>query len=118
MSGWHRDNPELIGTDADPWMMHESYRKAAAPDTIFRPPVDHDHEQEEAMTVYNIWDSDTRVLIGERQSRDEAIGTLTNAGLSPRGTADLLDLAGDPGDMAIEKYGFTVSAEGDTDAPA
>lgn len=28
MSGWHRDNPELVGTDADPWMMHESYRRA------------------------------------------------------------------------------------------
>lgn len=48
MSGWHRDNPELIGTDADPWMMHESYRKVAAPDTIFRPPVDAEPEQEDA----------------------------------------------------------------------
>jgi hypothetical protein len=28
MSQWHRDNPELMGTDADPWMQHESYRKA------------------------------------------------------------------------------------------
>jgi hypothetical protein len=28
MSGWHRENPELVGTDADPWMMHESYRRA------------------------------------------------------------------------------------------
>lgn len=28
MSQWHRDNPELAGTDADPWMRNESYRKA------------------------------------------------------------------------------------------
>lgn len=28
MSGWHRDNPELVGTDADPWMMHPSYAAA------------------------------------------------------------------------------------------
>lgn len=27
MSGWHREHPELVGTDADPWMMHESYRR-------------------------------------------------------------------------------------------
>lgn len=27
MSGWHRENPELVGTDADPWMRHESYRR-------------------------------------------------------------------------------------------
>jgi hypothetical protein len=27
VSGWHRDNPELVGTDADPWMRHESYRR-------------------------------------------------------------------------------------------
>jgi hypothetical protein len=27
MSQWHRDNPELVGTDADPWMRHESYRR-------------------------------------------------------------------------------------------
>lgn len=28
MSAWHRENPELAGTWADPWMQHESYRKA------------------------------------------------------------------------------------------
>jgi hypothetical protein len=28
MSQWHRENPELVGTAADPWMQHESYRKA------------------------------------------------------------------------------------------
>ena len=28
MSQWHRDNPEAWGTDADPWMMHASYRNA------------------------------------------------------------------------------------------
>jgi hypothetical protein len=28
MSGWHRDNPELVGSDADPWMMHAGYRQA------------------------------------------------------------------------------------------
>lgn len=28
MSQWHRAHPELTGTDADPWMQHESYRKA------------------------------------------------------------------------------------------
>lgn len=27
MSGWHREHPELVGTDADPWMQHESYRR-------------------------------------------------------------------------------------------
>lgn len=26
MGSWHRENPELIGTSADPWMMHGSYR--------------------------------------------------------------------------------------------
>lgn len=29
MSEWHREHPELAGTWADPWMQHESYRKAA-----------------------------------------------------------------------------------------
>ena len=29
MSQWHREHPELAGTDADPWMQHEGYRKAA-----------------------------------------------------------------------------------------
>lgn len=34
MSGWHREHPELVGTEADPWMIHDSYRKASAlPDT-------------------------------------------------------------------------------------
>lgn len=28
MSQWHREHPELVGTDADPWMVHESYRIA------------------------------------------------------------------------------------------
>jgi hypothetical protein len=28
MSQWHRDNPELTGTEADPWMIHETYRSA------------------------------------------------------------------------------------------
>lgn len=27
MSQWHREHPELTGTDADPWMIHESYRR-------------------------------------------------------------------------------------------
>jgi hypothetical protein len=30
MSQWHREHPELAGTDADPWMQHESYRKATS----------------------------------------------------------------------------------------
>lgn len=30
MSGWHRDHPELAGTDADVWMMHADYRQAVA----------------------------------------------------------------------------------------
>lgn len=25
---WSRDHPELVGTSADPWMMHASYRAA------------------------------------------------------------------------------------------
>lgn len=29
MSQWHREHPELAGTDADPWMQHESYRRVA-----------------------------------------------------------------------------------------
>lgn len=29
MGGWHREHPELVGTDADPWMIHESYRRFA-----------------------------------------------------------------------------------------
>jgi len=28
MSQWHREHPELIGTDADPWMDLPSYREA------------------------------------------------------------------------------------------
>lgn len=27
MGEWHRDNPDLVGTDADPWMIHASYRR-------------------------------------------------------------------------------------------
>lgn len=27
MSDWHRDNPDLCGTDADPWMRHASHRR-------------------------------------------------------------------------------------------
>lgn len=29
MSGWHREHPELAGTDADPWMANPSHRAAA-----------------------------------------------------------------------------------------
>jgi hypothetical protein len=29
MSQWHREHPELTGTDADPWMIHEDYRRLA-----------------------------------------------------------------------------------------
>lgn len=29
MSQWSHNNPDLVGTDADPWMMHESYRDAS-----------------------------------------------------------------------------------------
>jgi uncharacterized paraquat-inducible protein A len=29
MSGWHRDNPELVGTDADPWMANPAHAAAA-----------------------------------------------------------------------------------------
>lgn len=28
MSGWHRDNPELVGTDADPWMANPAHAAA------------------------------------------------------------------------------------------
>lgn len=28
MGSWHRENPELVGTGSDPWMIHDSYRKA------------------------------------------------------------------------------------------
>ena len=31
MSQWHRENPELVGTAADPWMIHESYRRNVPP---------------------------------------------------------------------------------------
>lgn len=27
MSQFHRHNPELVGTDADPWMQHDAYYK-------------------------------------------------------------------------------------------
>lgn len=30
MGQFHREHPELIGTSADPWSQHESYRKAIA----------------------------------------------------------------------------------------
>jgi uncharacterized paraquat-inducible protein A len=29
MGEWHRDNPELTGTDADPWMSNPGYAAAA-----------------------------------------------------------------------------------------
>jgi hypothetical protein len=29
MSAWHRDNPELVGTDADPWMANPTHAAAA-----------------------------------------------------------------------------------------
>lgn len=28
MSAWHRDHPELVGTDADPWVRSPGYRRA------------------------------------------------------------------------------------------
>lgn len=28
MSRWHRENPELAGTSADPWMANEGHRQA------------------------------------------------------------------------------------------
>jgi hypothetical protein len=34
MSGWHRDHPELAGTDSDPWMMHAGYRQAVAQGSV------------------------------------------------------------------------------------
>lgn len=34
MSQWHRDNPELAGSSADPWMASPSYR--AARDELIR----------------------------------------------------------------------------------
>lgn len=30
MSSWHREHPELVGTDADPWMIHASYARTIA----------------------------------------------------------------------------------------
>jgi hypothetical protein len=29
MSRWHREHPELAGTDADPWMANEDHARAA-----------------------------------------------------------------------------------------
>lgn len=31
MSQWHREHPELTGTDRDPWMRLEGYRKLVGP---------------------------------------------------------------------------------------
>ena len=50
MSQWHRENPELAGTWADPWMQHESYRVALGthrtdPDPL-EPARDVDEERE------------------------------------------------------------------------
>lgn len=28
MGSWHRENPELCGTNADPWMQHPGHRAA------------------------------------------------------------------------------------------
>jgi hypothetical protein len=28
VSAWHRDNPELVGTDADPWMRNPTHAAA------------------------------------------------------------------------------------------
>lgn len=28
MGSWHRENPELAGTDADPWMANAAHRQA------------------------------------------------------------------------------------------
>lgn len=40
MSRWHRENPELVGTDADPWTIHEDYRKALPHRSVIRPSED------------------------------------------------------------------------------
>jgi hypothetical protein len=36
MSQWHNEHPELVGTDADPWMIHADYRAALhyVPDSV------------------------------------------------------------------------------------
>lgn len=30
MSDFHRNHPDLVGTEADPWMIHSDYREAVA----------------------------------------------------------------------------------------
>lgn len=39
MSQWHRDNPDLAGTEQDPWMRHEPHARAAREVTAMRCPA-------------------------------------------------------------------------------
>jgi hypothetical protein len=48
MGSWHRENPELIGTDADPWMVNESYRKMVHPSLPDRDETDYAPEPDES----------------------------------------------------------------------
>jgi hypothetical protein len=43
MGEWHRNNPELVGTSADPWMIHEDYRRAMYPRGYDREPDFNSH---------------------------------------------------------------------------
>ena len=36
MGEWHRDNPELVGTDSDPWMQIPSHAAAAREVAAYR----------------------------------------------------------------------------------
>jgi hypothetical protein len=47
VSAWHREHPELVGTDADPWMIHESYRKALPPAALLEQQPEWIHESTE-----------------------------------------------------------------------
>jgi hypothetical protein len=55
MSQWHNEHPDLVGTDADPWMIHEDYRKAvgAAERRILEPPDEPD-ENPDALDAEDI----------------------------------------------------------------
>lgn len=55
MSQFHRERPELVGTDRDPWMRIEGYRKLVRPS-----------EEELAL------DRDERDAIEEAQGRGES----------------------------------------------
>jgi hypothetical protein len=60
---------------------------------------------------YDIWDDDKRSQIGFKADRTMALDLLQKVGGLDREKAEeFLDQAGEPDDLALLRYGFTVDA--------